>query len=280
MQLRKSTLILIFTAILFLSGCQINETENISIPDAINEFHFSILKVGKADAIILQTQNHHIMIDCGETDDSDEVIEFLEENDISKIDYLFITHFDKDHVGGAAEVIKNTEVGSVITPDYQGTNDEYISYLQAVQKAGISPLALTEKKTYVLDDVLLEVYPPQKKAYSEGDNDFSLLISITHGENNFLFTGDAEAERIAEILTVINGEYEFLKVPHHGRYSDKTESLIKQVHPEYAIITDSDKNPAEQKTVTILNKYGSKVYYTKDGDISVSSNGTEITINQ
>lgn len=277
---RKSALILTFTAILFLSGCRINETENISIPDATNEFHFSVLKVGKADAMILQTQNYHIMIDCGEADDGDEVLEFLEENGISKIDYLFITHFDKDHVGGAAEIIENTEVGSVITPDYQGANDAYISYRQAVQKSGLRPLAITEKKTYVLDDMLLEVYPPQKNAYSEGDNDFSLLISITHGENNFLFTGDAEAERIAEILAVINGEYKFLKVPHHGRYNDKTESLIKQVHPEYAVITDSNKNPAEQKTVTILNKYGSKIYYTKDGDISVSSNGTKITINQ
>ncbi len=277
---RKSILTVALIAMLPFSGCQKNRTENISIPRATNEFHFSILKVGKADAIILQTQNYHIMIDCGEEDDGDEVLEFLDENGISRMDYLFITHFDKDHVGGAAEVIENTEVGTVITPDYQGTNDEYISYLQAVQESGISTLALAEKKSYVLDDVLLEVYPPQKKNYREGDNDFSLLISITHGENNFLFTGDAEAERITEILAVIDGEYEFLKVPHHGKYNNKTESLIKQIRPKYAVITDSDKNPAEQETVTILNTYGSKIYYTKDGDISVSSNGTEITINQ
>ncbi|MDO4555742.1 MAG: MBL fold metallo-hydrolase, partial [Lachnospiraceae bacterium] len=60
----------------------------------------TILKVGKADAIMIQTEDKVMMIDTGEEDDKDKLAIFLKQENISKVDYLIITHFDKDHVGG------------------------------------------------------------------------------------------------------------------------------------------------------------------------------------
>lgn len=267
---------------LMLCSCQnikIRNNNSLTAPAVTGEFKFTVLKVGQADAIILQTENHNIIIDCGEKDDGDKILDYLNDHNITGIDCLFITHFDKDHVGGAAEVINNVDIKQIITPNYQETSDEYKNYLDAASNKGITPIKPGKNMEFILDDVLFNVYPPLKKSY-DSDNDYSLVISVTHGENNFLFTGDGEAERITEILKVIGGDYDFLKVPHHGRYNKKTESLIKSITPKYSVITDSDKNPAQQKTVDILEKYGSDIYYSRDGDISVLSNGTEIKITQ
>ena len=170
-----------------LSGCVQPETVKNTPPSVTGQFEITVLKSGEADAMVLNTENHCIIIDCGEKDDGDEVLQCLSEKGIESVDYMFITHFDKDHVGGAAEVIENTEIKKIITPDYAAAGDEYESYVKAAEEKSIVPVKLTKNMTFILDDVMIEVYPPLKKSYAEGDNDFSLAIGVIHGENSFLF---------------------------------------------------------------------------------------------
>lgn len=271
----KKSVILIITALTFaLGGCGTKQTA----PEVTGEFDFTVLKAGQADAIIMKTENHSVIIDCGEKDDGDKVAEYLTDNGIENVDYLFITHFDKDHVGGVPKVLRSISVGEIVTPSCEGTNSEYRKYTDALSEYDITPTLLESNITFTLDDVLFEVCPPKKTSYAEGDNDFSLAISVTHGGNRFLFAGDAEKERLSEIMTQVDGEFDFLKVPHHGRYNKSTESFFKTVNPRYAVITDSDKNPAEDKTVAALE--GADVYYTRNGDVNVVSDGEKIIINQ
>lgn len=265
--------------IAFLCSCQPKDNAP-EAPPVTGNFEVAVLKVGQADAIILRTGQHCVVIDCGEKDDGDEVSEYLDAKGISKVDYLFITHFDKDHVGGAAEVLDNVAVGELITPAYEGSNNEYARYLGAVKKHGITPVGLTENMTFTLDDVLFEVYPPMKTAYAEDDNNFSLVISATHGENRFLFAGDAKKVRLAEVVKQINGAYDFLKVPHHGKFNSYSGSFFGYVKPEISVITCSDKNPEEEETVTALERVGSSVYLTREGDIYAVSDGKNITVDQ
>lgn len=280
---KKAAAMILAILTVLLCGCE--NPKSTSSGDAAylqaeNEFKFSVLKIGQADAIILKTANHSVIIDCGEEDDGDEILEYLQTYGINTVDYLFITHFDKDHVGGAAKVIENINVKNIITPDCEGTNAEYESYKKSAEQKNITPLLLTKNMSFTLDDVLFEVFPPLKKTYKEGDNDFSLAISAAHGENTFLFAGDAEAERLTEIMSQTGKEYDFLKVPHHGRYNKKTKAFIEAVKPSYAVITCSKKNPAEDETVSVLENAECKVYYTKDGDVNVTSDGHKIEIAQ
>lgn len=272
-------------SVILLCGCHAEAPQrdayiSPTTPPVSGELKVSVLKVGKADAIILQTENHSAVIDCGEADDGKEILKYLSKNGIPKIDYLFITHFDKDHVGGAAEVLNGTETGQIITPSYTGSNDEYYDYINAAEENSLTPLTLTENMTFILDDALFEVYPPEKASYAEGDNDFSLAVSVSHGDNRFLFAGDAEQERLGEILTQINGEYDFLKVPHHGRFNAATQKFVDAVKPSYSVITCSEKNPPEEQTLNILEKAGSEIYLTSDGNITAVSDGTGISIKQ
>ncbi len=264
-----------------LCSCVTEKTENtLEAPIAENEFNISILKIGQADAIILKTENHTAVIDCGEEDDGDEVVEHLSNIGIESIDYLFITHFDKDHVGGASEVLDSFEANEIIMPDYVGTSDEYEAFTSTLEEKNITPTLLSDEMSFILDDVLFEVYPPQKNDYKEPDNDHSLVISVTHGDNKFLFAGDAEKDRLAELSSQLDLDHDFLKMPHHGNYNKGTPTFLKGVTPTYTVICDSDKNPAEIETIKALETAKSEIFHTKDGDIKVTSNGKTISIIQ
>ena len=259
------------------TGC--SKTENAQA--VTGKFEITFLKAGQADAIVLQTEEHTAVIDCGEKDDGDKLVELLAEKGTEKIDYLFITHFDKDHVGGAAKLIENVAVDNIITPNYEGSVKEYDKFIAAADEKGLDITRLTENMQITLDDVGFSIYPPLKSEYKESDNDYSLAITAQHGNNSFLFAGDAESERLKEIVTQLGkNEYTLLKVPHHGRYNDFTDAFISAVRPVYAVITCSDKNPAEQETVDALEDVGCNVYYTSEGTVTTASDGFSILVTE
>lgn len=280
MKKRRNIIVLVLALIIVFSGCQKENKETLEIPEVVGSFDFTVLKAGQADAIFMQTENHSIILDCGEKDDGDELVELLQEKGISNVDYIFITHFDKDHVGGFPEVMDNVTASNIIVPDYEGNNGEYEEYLKTVSDKGLQITTLTEDISFTLDDVLFEVSVPRKQSYAEGDNDFSLVISVTHGENTFLFTGDAEADRLTEVISAFGRQYDFLKVPHHGKYNKNTKRFITTIKPTYSVICDSDKNPAEDETISILGLAESEIYSTRNGNVSVLSDGKEIKILQ
>lgn len=267
--------VMVLTAVFFY-GCANKK----AVPEVTGDFAFTLLKAGKADAIVLKTQNHSIVIDCGEKGDGDKVLKCLEDYGVSNVDYLFITHFDKDHVGGFPKLVKNISIGNIIVPDYEGSNKEYERYLEAVEENELAVTELSEDFFFVLDDVLFEVSAPKKQSYAEGDNDYSIVISAIHGENSFLFAGDAEEERLSELISELERGYDFLKVPHHGKYNNLTSRFINYINPSYAVICDSEKNPAAEETISALENAGCELYSTKDGDVSVLSDGYEIKITQ
>ncbi|MCD7777331.1 MAG: MBL fold metallo-hydrolase [Clostridiales bacterium] len=250
-------------------------------PEKLTDLSVYCFKIGKADSFVLQTENSVVVIDTGEEEDDEEIIEYLEDNNITDIDYLIISHFDKDHVGGAADIINNFNIEHILQPNASEESDEYYNYVSAVKSSGISPEVITDTYTFSLDGANFIVLPPLSASYKEDkDNNSSLVVSISHGENSFLFTGDAMDERITELLTYDNLEHTVLKMPHHGGYSDKLADLVEAVSPEYAIITCSDKNPEDEETLEILENAGAEVYLTRNGDISITSDGENLTFKQ
>lgn len=243
------------------------------------------LKIGKADSIIIQHNSKTMLIDSGEKDDGEEICDFLTDNDISRIDVLIITHFDKDHVGGSAEIVENFAVGDVYIPDYEGSRDEYFDFLDALDAKSVSPERLTSSVSFNFGDAEVLIEPPLSYEIPEGfdeyDNNFSLITTVKYGKNSFVFAGDAEEERIKEWLENSNiKESDLLKIPHHGAYTPAIEDMIETLTPEFAIITDSKKNPADDRTLNALEKSGTETFETKDGNITAVSDGKKVTVSQ
>lgn len=288
MRLRKlilySVTVTALTAVLASCGeraCT-DRAETVGVPEVTGDFTVEFLKVGQADSMILKTQNKCVIIDCGEKDDGDKIIKALEEMNIDKIDYLFITHFDKDHVGGAPELFDYTVPDKIIEADYTGDGKSYSSYIEYADNNLISDrrIQLKEKMSITIDDVLLTAYPAEKREYSDGnDNNHSIVITAKHGDNTFLFAGDSQEERLKELEGQIGSlRCNLVKMPHHGRYCDYTGQFLKSAAPEYAVITSSKKNPAEDKTLEALKNINCKVYQTFEGNVWAVSNGTSIDI--
>lgn len=245
----------------------------------------TMLSVGKADAIVLQCAGEVMVIDTGESDDGKELVNFLAWQGIQRVHALVITHFDRDHVGGAARLVKKLEVEHVLLPDYEGQNEEYAALMAQLEKSGLTPDRVNGEIRFDLGDAQVLVEPPLSypaEVTQDGmDNDLSLITTVTHGSQRLLFMGDAEKDRLQEWL----GQEErescgFVKMPHHGNYNKALPALVETLQPQIAVICDSDKNPAEDRTLVLLERAGTAFYETKDGEIVVTSDGKSLSVTQ
>jgi len=135
--------------------------------NAEGELIVDILSVGKGDCSVLRTAGHVIMIDAGFKKTADIIDAYLEENGISRIDVLILTHFDKDHIGGAANVVSNYEIGTVYVPDYSETeldSKHYDNYVAVRDEKGLDERVVNEVRELRLDDIVLTIYPPLQKS--------------------------------------------------------------------------------------------------------------------
>lgn len=235
------------------------------------------LSVGKADALVLQQGGHTVLIDAGEKDDGDKIVRFLKNQGIHSVDLLVITHFDKDHVGGAAKVLKHLDVNSVLMPDYEGTRPEYDSFMEALDgKDEVQRLTGTDEET--IGDMKIRIQAAEQgEAYTDV-NDLSLVTWVTFGSRKFLFTGDIAEERISELLA--SGEdlrADWIKMPHHGRYEENLGELLDAVKPTFAVICCSNKHPASEDTLNLLNERQIEVFDTSEESVVTTCDGEQIT---
>ncbi len=246
----------------------------------------TVLKVGKADAIVLQSGGKTMMIDTGEVDDAEKICKFLKDEGVTNIDAMIITHFDKDHVGSAGMIVEQFNVGKVLIPSYEGTREEYFDFMNAMKAAMIEPERVSAPTMFTLGESTVEIEPPIdydvdliSDAVDDYDNTLSLITTVTCGEKKFLFTGDADRRRIKEWLANTSvGDVDFLKVPHHGLFNAELEHLLEVTKPEYAAITCSKKNPADATTLELLVKYHVNVFQTSDGKITAVTDGQKLEV--
>ena len=278
---------IILLVLILLSILLILYKPQISLSSGNNNLNVQIFKVGKADAIVVENNNEYMVIDVGEEDDGYEIVNYLQDRGVFKIKKLVITHFDKDHVGGADTLVENIDVEEIIIPNYKGTVTDYREFIDALEKANIKPIYLTETMIFNLGDSKVIVEPPlnyniePENENAEVDNDLSLITTIQHYDNRLVFLGDAEKLRLKEWLATPSAiKCDFIKFPHHGVYSTEHENMLNKLEPSYAAICSSSKNPADTKTIQLLKNRGVKVAETKNGDISIVSDGKKVYMYQ
>lgn len=254
------------------SDIESSEFQNTKESEKISELDITFLDVGKADCIIIQDSGSVVMIDTAEEENYSDIDAFLENEGIKEIDYLIITHYDKDHIGGASQLIENYSIKNIIQPNYDKDSKSVEAYESSLEIANIDPMLLKENITFSLPDYELTLLPSE--TIYKDDNNNSIISTITYEEKHLLFMGDAKEERITEFLEYNTDTYDLIKMPHHGNYNDLTEALIKETAPSQAVITCSNKNPANQETLEILSSYQVKTYQTIDSNITINYNET------
>ena len=238
------------------------------------------IDVGQGEAILIALPEKTILIDAGPTGSAPKIAQVLQELGRNKIDYLVATHPDEDHIGGMADVISNTQIGTIYAPNKTNNTATYRKFLAAIQNNNLQ-ITLAEAGTIIdqTDSYKLEILWPKKDANFPDTNDYSIIIKLTVGNKTFLFTGDAPTNAI---LNSNPGHIDVLKLSHHGSRTGTTEQLVRKLSPTYAVVSyalDNSYGHPMQSVLNALHKHSVEVWGTgANGIITITCDGTTIDI--
>lgn len=279
-----SFLIVLATAIfggeLFLKtnkNSQAVQTSNTVLSDKLE---VDFIDVGQADSILVSNKNETMLIDAGNNENGNDVVKYIKEKGITKINYLVGTHPHADHIGGLDDVINSDlEIENVYMPKIQTNTKTFEDVLDSLKNKNLKVTAPKKGDTFKIGEANCEVMT-DSILDKENLNLSSIVIRLEFGENSFLFMGDAETENEK---TINWPKTNVLKVGHHGSNTSSSQNFLNQVKPEYAIIMagkDNSYGLPKQKILDRLNKIGAKIYRTDElGTIVVISDGKTIEVN-
>ena len=238
------------------------------------------IDVGQGEAILIALPEKTMLIDAGPTGSAPKIAQVLQELGRNKIDYLVATHPDEDHIGGMADVISSTQIGTIYAPNKTNNTATYRKFLTAIQNNNLQ-ITLAEAGTIIdqTDSYKLEILWPKKDANFPDTNDYSIIIKLTIGNKTFLFTGDAPT---SAILDSNPGHIDVLKLSHHGSRTGTTEQLVRKLSPTYAVVSyalDNSYGHPMQSVLNTLRKHSVEVWGTgANGTITITCDGTNIDI--
>ena len=282
--MRKVRIVCLIVLCLLVVGCgsPFVETDNKASVSTFSgdTLRVNYIDVGQGDSIFIQLPNKETMlIDAGEAYKSENVINYLNNLDIKRIDYVVGTHPHTDHIGGLESVINTFDIGSIYMPNAISTSKTYEDLLTTISNKGLK--VKTAKSGVVVlneDNLKLEFIAPNSDNYSNLNN-YSAVLKLTYLDNTFLFMGDAETLSEDEITSEVKADV--IKVGHHGSDSSSSVEFVKKVSPEYAIIMVGEDNSYNHPYQSIINRYLSmdaKVLRTDlDGNIICDSDGIDVS---
>lgn len=245
--------------------------------------HF--IDVGNADAILIECNGEFMLIDAGENNQGGLVTDYLLAQGVDELEYAIGSHPHSDHIGGLDIVLSNIPAKQVLMPDSPHTTKTYSDLLSVIEEKDLDVIVPEVGDVFPLSEATITVLSPARD-YEEL-NDDSIVVRVVFGETSFLLTGDAT--RVAERDILDSGltlDSDVLKVGHHGSHSSSSYVFLREVMPEYAVITcgagNEYKHPHEEVTSRLsdLQKVHGTETYRSDlhGTIIITSDGQTIEV--
>jgi competence protein ComEC len=234
----------------------------------------TFLDVGQGDSILLETPRARVLVDQGPPEG--EVAHQLRELGIGSLSALVLTHPQRDHVGGAADVIRRTEVGQVLEPGLEATGPEHEAALLAARTRGIPVRVVRAGDTFRAGGLRIRaLWPADEGTSFEDPNANAVVLVATYGKTDVFLAADAESDVTARLLLP---EVELLKVAHHGSEDPGLASQLRELRPRVAVISCGRDNeyghPRPETLAALESQPGISVYRTdEDGRVVVESDG-------
>lgn len=245
-----------------------------------SELQVRFLDVGQADAALVSCDGHHMLIDGGNRGDSNLIYSVLQREEISYLDMVVATHAHEDHIGGLPGAFQYASAGLTLSPVTAYDSDVFETFAAKAQEKGGGLTVPQPGDTYPLGSAIVTILGVNG---AEDTNNTSIVLRIDYGETAFLFTGDAERE--AEQVILDSGlplGATVLKVGHHGSDTSTTYPFLREIMPQYAVISvgtgNSYGHPCED-TLSRLRDADVEVFRTDmQGDIVCTSDGKTVTV--
>ena len=239
----------------------------------------SFIDVGQADSVLIRNGNYNMLIDAGNNEDGEKLVNYFKSLGIEEFTYVFATHPHEDHIGGMDDIINNFKIDNYYMSNKLSTTKTFMDVLDALDGRNLKYTVPNKGDTLKLGDANIKViYPGDDKS---NINDSSIVLKITYGKNSFLLTGDATSNVERKIYNE-DIKSDVLKVAHHGSSYSSTDVFLDKVKPYYAVISvgkNNIYNHPSNKTLEKLNKRNIKVYRTDlDGTIVFISDGDNLSV--
>lgn len=215
-----------------LEGLTISYGENV-IKEITNTSNLKVyyFDVGQADSILVVNNNKTMLIDAGNNDDGELIVNNIKKLGISKLDYVIGTHPHEDHIGGLDNVIDAFDIGTIYMPKVQANTKTFEDVLDSISNKGLTITAPQIGDKFQVGNANCEVMSTGED--SSNLNSTSIVIRMQYNNKSYLFMGDAE--KINE-STREWPETDIIKVGHHGSSTSSSQRFLNQVKPKIAII--------------------------------------------
>lgn len=273
-----AALIIVVIAAALLIFQRISEnTPTVTVP--MDGLYVHYIDVGQGDSELVCCGGRYMLIDAGTPLAGDTVVEYIQDLGIKKLDYVVCTHGHADHCGGLDAVVESFDVDTIFTSPYAGDAASYLRFVETVENAQLTLEVPDQGVQYRLGDARFEFIGPLED--HNNVNDDSLVMRLTYGDTNFLFTGDMTADAEKELIEDgENVKCDVLKVGHHGSSGSSCYQFLYEAEPKIAVIScgrDNDYGHPHEETLGRLKDAGVTVYRTDElGSIVIFSDGITV----
>lgn len=251
---------------------------------ADDDLHVTVLDVGNADCILLQSGDSHVLIDAGGVDTTKQVVDFLYASGVERFDCIIATHFDEDHAGGMADVLQKFGCDRFWMPSTNVEGAVYDSLMPFLREHATTVLLADLGQTFSFGLAQITILSQQKVGNQyRNDNDESVVCRVTFGKHAFLFMADVSSAVEQELMQRdIPLSADVIKVSHHGSKDATSPNFIKHVKPTYAVISCREEvlqQHPHRNTLATLRMNGVTVYRTDiHGKIFICSDGETLSV--
>lgn len=246
------------------------------VPDGLR---ITVLDVGQGDAILLQVPQGAVLVDQGPPEA--DVAGQLEDLGVERLEALVLTHPQRDHIGGAVDVLDAIEVGAVLDPRIPAESEDHDAAVDAAEENHVPVIPTRAGQHLRIGALRLRVLWPDGPGLPGDDpNNRAVVLVASYGTIDALLTADAEGNVTVPIRPP---PVEILKVAHHGSADDSLPALLDLLDPEIAVVSvgrDNDYGHPTQSTMATLGGFSDlDVYRTDlDGRVTIETDGSRVSV--
>lgn len=246
-----------------------------------NGFKLHMLDVGQGDSLLLECDGSYMLVDAGEADKGNGVVEYLKGQNVRRLSYAVITHPHSDHFGGMKKVLQSIPTDNIVMTEAYNTTRAWESLIDYIDKENFNVVFPKTNDVFNVGSCKVNIYSPNID--NDNKNNCSLVLRAVYDNMAVLLTGDTEKSEEKEILeSGFNVQADVLKLGHHGSSTSTSSEFLEKVNPSLALIScgkNNDYGHPHKETLSKLKNSDIPVMRTDlDKAVTVSLCNNKITV--